>query len=71
VSGKAMGVGSKTTGLFLGETERPCCLGLIGSENLRVCDKPAGECGTAHQGGSKFEPPAEMTELVYVRDPKY
>jgi hypothetical protein len=68
VSGQSVGVGTKA-GLFLFDAKCPCCLGLIGNENLLVCGKPVIDRGTSHQGG-KFEPTEEMADMVNVRDPK-
>ena len=70
VSGKSLGVGTKMkAGLFLFDAESPCCLGLIGSENLLVCGKPVQDCGTSHQGG-RYETTETMADMIYVRDPK-
>ena len=71
VSGKSetVGVGTKRTSVFVSSDEDVLCLGLIGNEKLLVCGKSESECGTTHQGG-KFEPPLDMAQMVYVRDPK-
>jgi hypothetical protein len=69
VSGTSGGLGTKKAGLFLWDVKRPCCLGLIGSENLLVCGKPVGECGMTHQGG-QFDPESPMEDLVFIHNPK-